>query len=192
MNFFRQIIDLRKKLALRKTEIEKLEANERMNKKYEKKFLEKLNQQNTSLQVFKKMLTKQINKNTELQNINKKINQRLMFYVKNRKINIDEFDDLADENLADKKVVEVVQKWLHLRDKKVDKLDFFDPQLMLEDEDEDLKKKDEEDDGHIKFGHLEVEMGCLIPRPHVLKKSHSTNFDVRVNNFKPSSNHCQF
>lgn len=164
--------------------IDHLRNKEKMNKMYEDKYLEKLNQQNTSLQLFRKILTKQINKNAELQEINSKINQKLMFYVKNRKINIDEFDDLKNENIADEKVVNVIQKWLKLKDKKVKKVDFFDPEVMLEGE-VDLKKKEEKSDGYIKFGHLEADTGWYIHRPHVLCKSHSTNFDVKVKETNP-------
>lgn len=50
------------------------------------------------------------------------------------------------------------------------------------DDDDDIARKRErlmKDDGHMKMGFLEPQLEEKIFRPHVFRKSHSYNFDVR-------------
>lgn len=59
-------------------------------------------------------------------------------------------------------------------------MDFYDPGVDLDDDDDIARKRAQLDKvGHFKMGFLEPQMEIKIFRPHVIRKSHSYNFDVR-------------
>lgn len=80
----------------------------------EKKYLEKINKQNDRMKVIKKLFDQQSKKNIELNEINNKLNNKLIFYISNGRINRDEFDDLIQDGLVDNKVADKIQKYLEI------------------------------------------------------------------------------
>ena len=121
-HFFREKLHIQKKLNEANKEISDLKRQQKDFKKYEEKYLKRLNEQNTNLHLLKKMFNKQAEKNVVLHKANTKLNQRLAFYINNEKVNQDEVDDLIKEGLVNNKLAADVDNWLQLKEGTVDQV----------------------------------------------------------------------
>lgn len=160
-------------------EITLLTQKQEQYKQYEKKYLEMLNKQNRNLHVLKKMFTNQVNNSVKIQTMNSKLHLKLSYYIKNSKINQDELEELVQMDLVNEDLVNDVNKWLDLKEGEVNQVDFYEPELELDGEDDNKEMKEGTKLTHKKFGMLVPIMEKKIERPHVLMKSHSYNKDVR-------------
>lgn len=116
---FRKIKNLESKIQEGEIKIEKLDEKHRSFLRSEKKYLAKINKQNSRMKVIKKLFDQQSMKNIELNEVNNKLNNKLVFYISNGRINRDEFDDLIEAGLVDKKVATKIEKYLDLDDYEV-------------------------------------------------------------------------
>lgn len=105
--------------------ISELNDKNKIHLKTEKKYLEKINKQNDRMRVIKKLFDQQAKKNIELNQINKKLNEKLVFYISNGKINQDEYEDLARVGLVDKKIAKRVEEYLDIDEHEMRQVNFF-------------------------------------------------------------------
>ena len=108
----------------------------------------------------------------------------MCFYIKDSKMNQDEYDQLLKDDLVNKDIIHEIDKWLELKEGPVKNVDFFDPMVNLEDysseesEASSFQSRNQNYE-HMKYGLLEKIDAKKIVRPHLFVKSHSSNFDVR-------------
>jgi hypothetical protein len=108
------------------------------------------------------------------------LHQKLRYYIRNELINQDELDDIIKSGIVNKGLVDEVNKWLDLKEGEVNQVDFYEPELELEEEESDGGDlKGGQENTHFKIGELIPIKEKKIERPHLLVKSHSFNLDVR-------------
>lgn len=130
--------------------------------------------------MLRKMFVDQVKTNQKIQSVNEKLHTKLSYYIKSNKINQDELEDIMKTGIINDTLIEEVNKWLDLKEGDVDKVDFYEPEVELDNDNSDFGDlKDGSINNHIQIGTLEPIIEKKIERPHLLFKSHSFNLDVR-------------
>lgn len=93
--------------------------------KLEKRYLKKMNIQQEKMKLIKKLLDQQAEKNIELYRMNKKLQQKFLYYTTNKKITDDEIEDLQKLGLIDEEAARKVEEWLELKHREIEQVKIF-------------------------------------------------------------------
>jgi hypothetical protein len=148
----------------------------------EQKYLQKLNFQNDKMKILKNQFQREILNFQKIENINLQLNSTFLNLVQNKKIKRSDFMAMSKKKLLRKNFVGEIDRWLNLPETEIERVDFIDYEDRKYDFDQKEEENAEEDNfpSYMKCRILYEDYKDKIPRPHVINKSHSTNFDVKA------------
>lgn len=142
--------------------------------------MKKLNLQNSNLKLLKKVFNKQKEQNELLIEQNNKIHTRLAYYVSNKKITEEQFNELKMQNVVKEDMVDDIDKWLEVNEEEIKSTDFLSEnkshQYSHDVDETECKMKKKDQNTHVMFVGNEDKK---IVRNFIEKKSYSFNLHDR-------------